>query len=477
MIQSDRSSSESREASIKETSDPSMTCQPAKEATDIEKEPVLNKSPGIADIPDGGYGWFIVLSSFLFNFATWGANSGFAVYLSHYLNEQTFPGADKYDYALIGGLTFGGGLLFSPFINWLQGKIGARPTAGAGVVFQFASLLLASFVTKLWQLYLTQGLLQAFGLAFMTIPALLILPQWFKHKRAFAVAIAAAGSGCGGVVFNLAMQKVMQVRSVHWALRVQAILCVVSSTCATLLLRTRMEVKYTIWDASVVKSGAFLLCILYLIFCMFGYVIVLYTMANVTTSMGYSPYQGSIASAMIQVGSVFGRPIVGKASDRFGPVTVASVAYFLSGVFVFAMWIPAKNYATIIAFCLIMGAIMGTIFATFPSINTKLYGLHRASVGLSLSWPFMAGAGIASPVIGLTLKTGNNGFVGSGQYTDCAIFAGASFMACTCMLLLIRGYIIFRNEVSDTDTDEGHLHIKVPIWEPFRYALAIRDKV
>lgn len=141
----------------------------------------------------------------------------------------------KYDYALIGGLTLGTGLLFSPIINRIQGKIGLQYTAGLGVIFRFTSLILASFVIKLWPIYLTQGILQAFGLTFMSIRALLILPQWFKHKRTFASAIAAAGSGCGGVMFNLAMQKVIQVRSVHWALRVQAILCLALGTCATLL--------------------------------------------------------------------------------------------------------------------------------------------------------------------------------------------------------------------------------------------------
>lgn len=440
-------------------------------------EPISEKNETIGGIPDGGYGWFIVLSCFLFNFATWGANSGFAVYLSHYLNENTFEGANKYDYALIGGLTFGTGLIFSPLINKLLGKIGIKITAALGVTFQFASLILASFAKKLWQLYLTQGVLQAFGLAFMTIPALLILPQWFKKKRTFASAISAAGSGCGGILFNLAMQKVIEVRSVRWALRVQAILCLVLGTCATLLVRSRMEVKYSIFDKQVVFSGGFCICALYLVFCMFGYVIVLYTMANVTTSLGYTPYQGSIASAMIQTGSVFGRPLIGRLSDRFGAVTVACGAYVVSGVLVFAMWIPAKNYATIVAFCLLMGALMGTVFATSPSINAKLYGLDKAAVGLCLSWIFLASAGIASPVIGIALKEGNSGFVGAGQYTHCAIFAGASFMACAFCLVIMRGYIICRNEVAKVDADAGHLHITVPFWAPFKYALAARSKI
>lgn len=432
---------------------------------------------GITEIPDGGYGWFIVLACFLFNFATWGANSAFAVYLSHYLNDQTFSGATKYDYALIGGLTFGTGLMFSPVINQIQGKIGIKATAAIGVILQFVSLLLASFVMKLWQLYLTQGVLQAFGLAFITVPALLILPQWFKKKRSFTSAIAAAGSGCGGILFNLAMQNVIHVRSVRWALRVQAILCFTLGTCAVILVRSRMEVKYSFYDKKVVCCGGFWINALYLIFCMFGYVIVLYAMANVTTSLGYSAYQGSIASAMIQIGSVIGRPIVGRLSDHFGSVTVSAATYILSGILVFAMWIPARNYATILAFGILVGSLMGTVFATSPPINAKLYGLDKAAVGLCLSWFFLASAGIVSPLVGISLKLGDSGYVGPGQYTNCAVFAGASFLACAFMLLLMRGYIIYRNDLSDLDSDHGHLHIIVPFWAPFKYAFAVRSKI
>lgn len=449
---------------------------PDKEKSDLEAQ---SEGPqnDIQDIPDGGYGWFIVLLCFLFNFATWGANSGFAVYLSHYLNNNTFSGGDKYDYALIGGLTFGTGLFFAPFINKIQGAIGIQYTALLGVFMQFTSLILASFVTRLWQLYLTQGVLQAFGLAFMTVPALLILPQWFKHKRTFAGAISAAGSGCGGIMFNLAMQKIIEIRSVHWALRAQAILCVFLGTCATLLIRTRMEVKYSIFDTQVVFSGGFVICAFYLTFCMFGYVIVLYTMANVTTSLGYTPYQGSIASAMVQAGSIIGRPLVGRLSDHFGAITVACGAYILCAILVFSMWIPASNYATIIAFCVLMGALMGTVFAISPSMNSKLYGLKKASVGLCLSWVFLAILGIASPVIGIALKTGNNGFVGASQYRNSAIFAGASFAACAMSLLIMRGYIIYRHEIAGLDADKGHLHITVPFWAPIKYALARASKI
>lgn len=435
-----------------------------------DEKPLENTNP-YSEIPDGGYGWFVMFACFLLNFTTWGANSGFAIYLSYYLNNGIFPGADKYDYALIGGMTFGVGLVFSPAINYIQGKIGLRPTIILGNCFQFAALMMASFSKALWQLYLTQGLLQAFGLAFITLPALSVLPQWFKNRRNLASAVSAAGSGCGGLMFNLAMQKIVEVKSVYWALRIQAIMCFGLTWISISLLRTRMELKYALYDMEIMRSVGFWLYCLYLVFCMFGYVIVLYGMANFTTSLGYSAYYGSISSAMVQAGSVIGRPLVGQLSDKFGVFNVTVIAYMLCGVFSIAMWIPARNFATVIAFCLIMGSLMGSVFATTPPIVTKLVGLHKLGVSICLSWAFMGLAGIISPVVGLALKTGNHGYVDPKQYLHSSIFAGMAFFACGFTLLVLRGYLIARSDMADTDADQGHLNITVPVLAPLKHCL------
>jgi len=433
-----------------------------------EKNKPLETSVLYSEIPDGGYGWLIVFACFLLNFTAWGANSGFAIYLSYYLNNDTFAGADKYDYALIGGLTFGVGLVFAPAINYIQGRIGMRPTIILGNCFQFAALMMASFAKRLWQLYLTQGLLQSFGLAFIYLPTMTILPQWFKYKRSLASSIAAAGSGCGGLVFNLGMQKVLEAKSVFWALRVQSILCFCLTWISIFLLRSRIESKNSLYDSEIMRSVGFWVFCLYYIFCMLGYVIVLYGMANFTTSLGYTPYQGSIASAMVQVGNLVGRPIVGQLSDKFGVMNITICAYVLCGVFSIAMWIPARNFATVIVLCLILGSMMGSVFGSTPPILARLVGLRNVGVGVCMSWPFLGLAGLASPVIGIALKSGNHGFVDPDQYVNSSVFAGVAFFCCSASLLILRGYLIARADLDDTDADHGHLHLIVPVLEPFR---------
>jgi hypothetical protein len=50
-------------------------------------------------------------------------------------------------------------------------------------------LILASFATQLWQIYLTQGLLFGIGGALVFSPSISLPPQWFVKYRSLATGI------------------------------------------------------------------------------------------------------------------------------------------------------------------------------------------------------------------------------------------------------------------------------------------------
>ncbi|RCK56358.1 putative transporter MCH2 [Candida viswanathii] len=405
---------------------------------------------------DGGYAWVICFACLLLNFNTWGGNSGFAIYFSTYLSQQTYAGATKMDYAYIGGIAFGVGTVFAPFINVLLGVIGFRGVLIIGNCLQFTALMLASWCTKLWQVYLTQGLMQSFGLAFLFIPTVTILPQYFKKKRVLAGGIATAGSGLGGIVYNLAMQKVVDTKGVHWALRVQSIMEFGMLWIAILLVKSKAKqhsIQFKLVDPRIFMTAPFWLLCFFMITCMFGYVIVLYTLANFTTSLGYSERQGSYVTAMVQVGSTIGRPAIGYIADRFGGVTVSVVAYYIVGIFCLAMWIPARNLATVIIFALISGSLMGSVYGMIAPAIARSFGLLKMNVVVSKIFIVMAISGLFSPVIGVALTKGEAVGVDPTRYVYCSVFTGVSFIACATSLLILRGYIKARDHLMEKD---GH---------------------
>lgn len=123
-----------------------------KEATACSVESLTDSSEddyNKISVPDGGYGWVVVFSSFVFNFCTWGATSGYSVYLSYYMTSDKYETGTDLDYAAIGGLSFGVGLFLAPLFNYLLIKSSAKKVLLLGIVVQNVSVLLAAFATKL----------------------------------------------------------------------------------------------------------------------------------------------------------------------------------------------------------------------------------------------------------------------------------------------------------------------------------------
>lgn len=413
---------------------------------------------------DHGYAWVVCGCCWLMNFCTWGMNSGFAIYFANYLQLDTYHGATKIDYAWIGGIAFGVGLAFTPIISWLIPKFGMNGCLLIGNCLQFTALMLALWSKYLWQLYLTQGLMNSFGLAFISVPQLIIVPMWFKKKRVLAGGITLSGLGFGGILFNLGMQAVVNSKSVHWALRVQAIISFGLMWIPVIFIRSRAKQSgagFALWRPKIFKSASFYILSGYMITCIFSYVILLYSLAQWTTTLGESVYRGSIVSACIQVGLCVFRPVFGYlGAPKFcGPLTLGMTLYTICGILCLAMWIPARNYATAIAFAIMQGGMMGFIYSMATPVCAMVFGMRDMTTAFSYLWVLQGLAAIFGPVIGLKLRTGEGAYVDPTQYQNCAIFSGVCFIASGAFLWLERGYVIARhrmliNEGREIDLDK-----------------------
>jgi MFS family permease len=368
----------------------------ASNGVERQKKVSLETQKEVVEVPDGGYGWFVVLGCFMLNFSTWGANAGYSTYLAYYLQTDKFPGGDKLDYAAIGGLAFRTGLTFGPLIRLMVKYAGVRLTVSVGAMLQLLGTMLAAFSTKLWQIYLTQGVVVGLGLGLNFIPSVTVLAPWFRQKRSLAQSISVAGSGVGGVIFNLGVQAMIKPLSLKWALIIQAIICGACNTVCVVVVRPRdshVKPVMNIWDFKMLLYPVYILYIFYLCMSLWGYMVLLYNLADFTLSLGYNSQQASIVACMVSVGNFFGRPAVGRLADRFGPVTVSICCQSLVSLLCFAMWILTKTFATAVAFALIQGSMMGTLWVVIASIGTRLVGLRKLDVALSMGWSFLGAFG------------------------------------------------------------------------------------
>ncbi len=429
--------------------------------TDLDLESAERKDSLNDEIPDkfSGWGLLSLIGCFFYNVNTWGSVNAYALYLQAFVNDGLFPNANKLGFAAIGGFSFGGGILFGPLINYLVGIWGMKTVIMLGTVIQFAGALLASFSTKMWQLYCTQGVLQGIGTGLIVIPTIIIIPQWFKEgkggKRNYAIGIVCAGAGIGGIVYNVGMEPILRNHGWRWALRTQTIMSAVMNILSIFLIRSRAEnIKpiYKFYDKVVYSTVGIQIMMVWEIFTMLGYVTLMYNLGDFTRSLGYGNEEASVVSTMVSVGIIYGRPTIGKIADYTGPIHASIIASWLVSLFALAMWIPCKNYPTAIVFALFVGSLMGTIWLTMPTINAEIIGLRKFGIGMSMSWIAVGATGIVSPVIGMALK--GDGPVSRKQYEHPAIFVGLCYFGAGLSLCFLRGWLIARNKSAENCRSE-----------------------
>lgn len=195
-------------------------------------------------------------------------------------------------------------LIISPLVTIFVRKFGTQISLLVGICFETAGFLGASWADKIWHLFLSQGLSFGFGMGFLFVASVGIVPQWFSKRRSFANSIAAAGSGIGGLVYSLAADAMIKSVGLGWAFRMLAIVsCIVNAIC-TILVRDRNKAVGAVqlaFDVRLFKRVEFLLFLGWGFFSMLGYIVLLFSLPNYARSVGLTAQQGSTVGALLNL--------------------------------------------------------------------------------------------------------------------------------------------------------------------------------
>jgi MFS family permease len=165
------------------------------------------------------YGWVIVAVVFVTMGIGVNARTAFSLLFPPILNEFGWERA-----VVAGAFSFGFivSAALSPTLGWLMDRRGPRVVIELGVVVMGAGLLLASYVSQPWHLYLTLGVLVGGGSICLGYTGQsLFLPNWFVRRRGLAMSLAFAGVGIGSITLLPWMQAYMDRtdwRSACWML-------------------------------------------------------------------------------------------------------------------------------------------------------------------------------------------------------------------------------------------------------------------
>lgn len=305
-----------------------------------------------------------------------------------------------------------------------------------GVFIHALGFICAGFAAgRIWVLYLTQGFMIGLGLSFIFTPAAAVLPQWFWKKRTLSVGVTSAGAGLGGLVFSLATDAMIRNISLQWALRISGIICFASNSVATFFLRDRnAQIKPTQHGFAMylLKRKAVIMLLCHAFFIMLGYLSVLYSISSFAVSLGIPQKRASLATATLNLGTFFGRPVVGILSDKCGRFKVAFWCAFGSGILVFALWVPTNSFGLLIVLTLIIGPIMGAFWTTISALAAEVAGIKEVPSLLSLCWLSIVLPTAFAEVIALYLRR-SPGF--SRPYLYVQVFAGLAYLLSSFFML------------------------------------------
>lgn len=183
--------------------------QPAK---DNVEEAIINiEEAEVVVPPDGGWGWVIVVSSFMCNMIVDGIIFSFSTFLSDI--SDTFHVSEAH-VTLVGSLMSGFYLISGPFASAIANRYGFRLVAIVGSVLGAASFLVSYFATSVQYLWITYGILGGIGFGFIYVPSVITVGFYFERWRALATGIAVCGSGIGTFLF--APMSKMLITSFGW---------------------------------------------------------------------------------------------------------------------------------------------------------------------------------------------------------------------------------------------------------------------
>ncbi|KAI1398777.1 MFS general substrate transporter [Hypoxylon fuscum] len=426
----------------------------------VNENPSRSNSRSQVEFKEGGYGWAVIFGVFLLNAHTWGLNSSYAVFLAYYLRTGTF-GTSQIGFAFVGGLSISIALLVSPLATTLVGwkRYGTRLTIFTGVVFETIGFIGSSFATKLWHLLLSQGVSFGLGMGLCFVASASVPPQWFVKRRSFANAIAASGSGFGGLCYSLATNAMITNIGLPWAFRILAIVCFVVNTVASYLIRDRNEAVGAIHVAfnwKLFKRPAFLLFEAWMAISLIAYIILVFSIVDYCQSVGLSASQASLVGAMFNLAQGLGRPVIGLSSDSVGRLNIANLCTLFCGLLCFFFWtFGATSLAACIVFALLSGSVAGVMWATVAPICAEVVGIALIPSALSMTWLVLVLPATFAEVIAVSLR-----HPGPGGYLHVQLFTASLYVGAFIFGWVLRAWKVWELDQLRLDKEQRELAIR-----------------
>lgn len=150
-------------------------------------------------IPDGGWGWVVVLASFFV--ATVADGLAFSYGLIHDKFVIYFHTTEAKT-SIIGSLFISVPLIAGPIMSALVDRYGCRRMTIVGSIASTIGFIAAAFSNSVEILYVTYGLMAGLGMGLLYVTAVVSIAFWFDKRRNLAVGLGSCGVGFGTFIYS-----------------------------------------------------------------------------------------------------------------------------------------------------------------------------------------------------------------------------------------------------------------------------------
>ncbi|KAJ3745859.1 major facilitator superfamily domain-containing protein [Lentinula detonsa] len=393
--------------------------------------------PSPPSFPDGGReAWAVVTGAWLAVFVSFGFLNAFGTYYK----ENQLSHKSESDIAWIGA--------FQTFCIYFMGsvfgsifdKYGAGPLLFIGGIGFSLSCMMQSICKEFWQFFLAQGLLQGLCLSALFSPSFASVNHWFFKRRGLALGIVTSGSSVGGVIWPIAINRLIGEVGFGWALRTCGFIALVLTTIAAFMVKGRLPKRtgseffafglfrspaYTTF-CSIVQLATHLTYI--------GIFFLLFFLPSYGAANGFDSNMIFYSVSVLNAASFFGRILPGMAADSWGRYNIMIITGFISALLAFVS-IATRNTASI----LVVGALYG-----FTSGN--VLSLQGACVPPLLDDPRKIGIGIGQMLsvsaFGALLGPPISGWlIASSGFKSAQIFSGVMLAFGSILLCVTRSLL------------------------------------
>ncbi|KAJ2997793.1 hypothetical protein HDV02_005162 [Globomyces sp. JEL0801] len=359
----------------------------------IDDDVVKLKVEDEISYPEGGYGWVIVMASFMVHVIAIGIPTTFGVFQPIYKESTSYEGSHAtLAIAFIGSSAVSGLGLFSIPSGRMVDLFGHRLMGVIGGVIITVSLLLASFSNQYWQIILTQGVLFGMGCAIAYFPALTIIAHYFSARKGMATGFAVAGSGVGGLalapILRYALANIGQAATLRWMALISGVIVIACSFVFKPRLppAARDDMNYS----EIIHDSKFIRMYIMSIVGSVGYFIPFFFIPAFALQNGMSQSDGALIVGLLNGASGIGRIFMGFCADRFGHINMLLICVTVGSLSILLIWPFATTFPLLTTFALTYGFFMGGYISLLPTAIVQLFGTKNIAsiIGLIYSGSF-----------------------------------------------------------------------------------------